>query len=115
VVKQVCSKIARLLHKYSCLYQSWEKCCAKDWNLSYQCITSERARYTLQERLDEDLQFALSISQPHVDGFEEEEDDIVDGSIFEDDLAISADALIDGLAGNTSADKSQVTIPKAMS
>jgi hypothetical protein len=68
----------------------------------------------LQERLDEDPQFALSISQPHIDGLEDKEDNFVDGSIFDNDLAISADDLVDGLTGNTSADKSQIDDPESL-
>ena len=67
----------------------------------------------MREQLDEDPQFALSISQPHIDGLEAEEDNFMDGSIFDDDLAISTDDLVDGLTGNTSTDKSQVDDPES--
>jgi hypothetical protein len=69
----------------------------KNWDLSYECLTSEIAKCTLQETLDEDPQFGLSISQPHVDGHDTDEDEFVDGQIFEDDLAIPADTLVNSL------------------
>jgi hypothetical protein len=66
--------------------------------LSYECITSEAARYALQERLDEDPQFTLSISDPQVGSSAADEDTLVDGPIFDDDLALPAEALSRGLA-----------------
>jgi hypothetical protein len=54
-------------------------------------------RSTVAERLGEDPQFSLSISVPHVEGHEEHEDLAVDGPIYDDDLALSATTLIEGL------------------
>jgi hypothetical protein len=88
------------------LKQSWVKCRTKNWNLSYECIISEAARYTLQERLDEDSKFALSISDPHVGTFATDEDQSVDGPDFDDDLALSANELARGLTKGTPADYS---------
>lgn len=55
-------------------------------------------RSTVAERLEEDPQFALSVSVPHVEGHEEHEDLTVDSPIFDDDVALSATALIKELS-----------------
>lgn len=72
----------------------------KNWNLSYDCITSEAAKCTLWERLEEDTQFALLVSIPHVDknienAVPEDSKDIYDD--FVDDSVLSADQLASAL------------------
>ena len=72
----------------------------KDWNLSYECITSEAAKCTLREHLEEDARFALSVSIPHIDekiqdGVPEDSENTYDD--FVDDSALSADQLASAL------------------
>jgi hypothetical protein len=67
----------------------------KNWDLSYECITSEAAKYTLRERLEEDPHFALSVSIPHIDkdmdSIPEDSENTYDHCV--DDPALSADQL----------------------
>ena len=60
-------------------------------SLSYECLTSEQARCMLNERLDEDPSFALSVTE--LDHPELEDDDAVDGVDFDDDLGATADVV----------------------
>ncbi|KAI0352862.1 hypothetical protein OH77DRAFT_1459300 [Trametes cingulata] len=70
--------------------KAWEKCRTGPYNLSYECITSERARCVLSERLDEDAGFALSADPIQS---ELELDDHVDGEEYDDDLGATAEAV----------------------
>jgi hypothetical protein len=75
----------------------------KNWNLSYECITSEAARCILRERLEDDPSFALSISEPHIRVHTQDEDTFVDGPTLDDDLVLSPNNLVAGL-GNGNMD-----------
>jgi hypothetical protein len=56
-------------------------------------------RCTVRERLEEDAQFAISVSVPHVAGYEDDEDSVlaIGGPICDDDPTLSPAALLDGL------------------
>jgi len=53
----------------------------------------------MREHLKEDAQFTISVSVPHVTGYEDDEDSelVLDGPIYDDDLALSPAVLLDGL------------------
>jgi len=53
----------------------------------------------VRERLEEDAQFAISVSVPRIAGYKDDEDSTLalDGPIYDDDLALSPAALLDGL------------------
>lgn len=55
--------------------------------------------------MDEDPQFALSISDPHV-GLSAADEDSLDCPVFDNDLALSADALSQGLAAGDNFEQS---------
>lgn len=48
---------------------------------------------TVQECIEEDPQFVLSLAKAHVNGCEDIEDGNADGPVFEDDLAVSGNDL----------------------
>jgi len=78
--------------------------------LSWESITSEAARSTLRERLEDDSEFALSMATSWedchntVDSEEMPEDDICIDWEFDDDLAMDPQSLavVLGLAQNSS-------------
>ncbi|KAF9502731.1 hypothetical protein BS47DRAFT_1403181 [Hydnum rufescens UP504] len=43
---------------------AWRLCSVKNWNLSYECLTSAEAVLTVAERFDEDPTFALQVTPP---------------------------------------------------
>ena len=71
--------------------QGWARCTARGWDLSYETLTSERARSTLNERIDDDPSFALSIADIILP--EQEDDTAVDGVEFDDDLGADTDTI----------------------
>ena len=71
--------------------QAWMKCITGNWNLSYDCLTSDTARCALDERLEDDPSFALSIAEVVQPDFED--DSAVDGMEFDDDLGAGPDVV----------------------
>lgn len=80
------------------LLQAWAKCVAKNWNLSYSCITSDAAQHTVLERIDEDPKFTLSVSDFYLlEGVEIPEDSENTYDHITDDTAVTTDELADAL------------------
>lgn len=73
--------------------------------MSYKSITSAAAWSTVQERIEEDPHFALSLAKAHVNGHEEIEDRNADGALFDDDLAISGNDLAAALNSELTTDE----------
>lgn len=89
------------------LLQSWLKCETKMWNLSYESLTSQRARAVVLERIDEDPVFALSVATEREGRLEDANQETEPE--YDDDTALSTADLVavhfDGETGDVEEDE----------
>ncbi|KAG8929090.1 hypothetical protein FRC01_004886 [Tulasnella sp. 417] len=88
----IAQKLGVVLIRSGPLQQSRLKCETKNWNLSYEALTSQHVRLVVLERIDEDPAFALSVateSKGHLEDANQEME-----PEFDDDTALSTADLV---------------------